>query len=332
MKDDSWKDFELVNARLQRRFNKSAEVIQNDSIQGVNSGIFRQIDVSVRYRMGGEEILMIVECRRWKRKIDVKGVEAFNSVKRDVRAHVGIMVSTAGFTKAAKSFADREGISLYRYRDTEAESWPNGVFAPVMLKIWELSAVEIRVKDGEKTVQRFPGNNRIHFTYKNSALDSAAMLRKTWQGLPPSDKKERTFVCKCRFVGAEEAKVSGFEIVGRSRLLKYLRLGRLHFEGLVDDAKSEAQAGGFRIVTDRPAEEICPGQDFPKYPTLGMEIQTDIVTASESDRKLLELMLTGVLEIEATAKGVVFLPVEDSAISQETLKVPRDNVANGSLN
>jgi predicted Mrr-cat superfamily restriction endonuclease len=94
----SWKEFEALVARLQRAFNKTAKVICNEKIPGKRSGRVRQIDISIRTKIGTENVLMIVECRMRNRKIDVQAVEAFAGVMNDVGARTGIMVSTSGFT------------------------------------------------------------------------------------------------------------------------------------------------------------------------------------------------------------------------------------------
>ena len=63
-------------------------------------------------------MLIIVECKKWNAKLNVKAVEAFAGVKNDVGAHIGVMVSTAGFSKTAYRVAQQANINLYRYADT----------------------------------------------------------------------------------------------------------------------------------------------------------------------------------------------------------------------
>jgi predicted Mrr-cat superfamily restriction endonuclease len=112
----SWREFEALVARLQRAFNKTAKVICNEKILGKRSGRIRQIDISIRTKIGTENVLIIVECRMRNRKIDVQAVEAFAGAMNDVGAQMGIMVSTSGFSKAAyviaKSWFSYSGIGL----------------------------------------------------------------------------------------------------------------------------------------------------------------------------------------------------------------------------
>jgi len=54
------KKFEALVARLQRAFNKTAKVICNEKIPGKRSGRVRQIDISIRTKIGTENVLMII--------------------------------------------------------------------------------------------------------------------------------------------------------------------------------------------------------------------------------------------------------------------------------
>lgn len=87
----SWKEFEAIVARLQKTFNKAGVVARDDKIIGRITGRSRQIDVSIRATFGTENVLIVVDCKKWSRKADVKAVEAFAGLKKDVAAQIGIM-------------------------------------------------------------------------------------------------------------------------------------------------------------------------------------------------------------------------------------------------
>lgn len=73
----------------------------------------RQIDVLVRSRVAGIDILTIVECRDHNtRPLDIGNVDALHSKMQDVRAQKAVLVSPLGFTAMAAKKAKRLGFSL----------------------------------------------------------------------------------------------------------------------------------------------------------------------------------------------------------------------------
>jgi hypothetical protein len=94
--DPRWKRFEKLVARMLTTLSTGAEVVYDDAIRGRLSEADRQIDVSVRSRVGGVEQLVVVQCRDYKSPLDVNAVGEFDSVIRDVGATKGIMVSVPG--------------------------------------------------------------------------------------------------------------------------------------------------------------------------------------------------------------------------------------------
>lgn len=81
----------------------------------------RQIDIAIENEVGGHGILIIVDCKNYGRKVDVKHVEAFLGMMEDVKAHVGIMVTSLGFTKKAKKRIDESKVRLEILSPKEVE-------------------------------------------------------------------------------------------------------------------------------------------------------------------------------------------------------------------
>lgn len=79
-----------------------ASVTPNASLIGSISGVRRQIDVLVDARWNADlERRIIFDAKRRNRKVDVKDVESFEGMMRDVRASRGVLVCTNGFTEGA---------------------------------------------------------------------------------------------------------------------------------------------------------------------------------------------------------------------------------------
>jgi hypothetical protein len=104
---------------------ESATVTRNVRRLGRRSGTQRQIDILVRGRIFGmTDATVMVECKRWGTAIDVKDVEAFIPTVDDVGADIGIMVTTEGFSPAAKARAEAErGVHLKLMTVAELVAW-----------------------------------------------------------------------------------------------------------------------------------------------------------------------------------------------------------------
>ena len=77
MSSPPWKEFEDLVERLQRSFHPGAVVTRNDHVRGRNSQSLRQIDISIRQKVGIHDILIIIDCKKRSRKIDIGGVSEF---------------------------------------------------------------------------------------------------------------------------------------------------------------------------------------------------------------------------------------------------------------
>ena len=100
----SWQEYEdAVFLECERVYHfRECEILKNTHIIGRYSGVKRQIDVLVRF-FEGERIVstMIVECKHYAQKINVKIVDSFIGCLDDLGADKGMIVSEKGFTKAA---------------------------------------------------------------------------------------------------------------------------------------------------------------------------------------------------------------------------------------
>lgn len=98
-----WKVYErIVTAFEVEAVGIDASVTPNAKIVGHLSGVSRQIDVLVDARWDeGLQRRIVFDAKMRKRKVDVKEVEAFEGLVRDVRASRGVLVCLNGYTKAA---------------------------------------------------------------------------------------------------------------------------------------------------------------------------------------------------------------------------------------
>jgi hypothetical protein len=125
-------DLELLVAKIQQQLAPRAEVLHNVKLDGRLSKTKRQIDVLVRESIGQYDIQIIIDCKDYKKPVDVKGVEEFHGLFRDVGAHKGVLVCPKGFTDAAKTLAEALQIDLYSPIDTDAHKWQARVTIPAI--------------------------------------------------------------------------------------------------------------------------------------------------------------------------------------------------------
>jgi hypothetical protein len=130
--DKDWQVFEKVAAQFEKTLAPNAKVMHNDKIKGINSKKDRQIDISIRSRIGPHEILIIAECKKYKNKIDLPDVEAFVAKLRDVKASKGVIISNAGFTDGAITLAKNSFIDLCSLFDAENKDWGTKVEIPTI--------------------------------------------------------------------------------------------------------------------------------------------------------------------------------------------------------
>jgi hypothetical protein len=67
--------------------------------------------------------MIVIECKDYNRRVDVKGVEEFYGLLDDVGAQKGVLVCPTGFSDAAKSRAEGYQIDLYSPVDTDPHKW-----------------------------------------------------------------------------------------------------------------------------------------------------------------------------------------------------------------
>ena len=93
-----WKEYEnIVLTECQRVFY-NADIQYNIYVDGLFSKRKRQIDIFIKDDNG---IVYIIDAKKYNTKVDIKDVESFIGMVKDVGGNYGILVSENGFTKAA---------------------------------------------------------------------------------------------------------------------------------------------------------------------------------------------------------------------------------------
>lgn len=110
----------------------SAVVDRDVKLRGRNSHTIRQVDVCVRGRIFGmADAMMIADCKRWGKPVDVADAGSFVDLVEDVGADVGLLVTTEGASPAARErLRSARGTRLEVMTLKELAAWrPPGTFS-----------------------------------------------------------------------------------------------------------------------------------------------------------------------------------------------------------
>ncbi|MFC3353709.1 restriction endonuclease [Sphingobacterium zeae] len=164
------KEYEKLIETLYRQLAPNAIVTPNDSIVGRDSEVKRQIDVSIRYKYAEIEHLIIIEAKDFNKPVNVKAIEGFASVIKEVGANKGVLISAKGFSQAAKNFGKNRGIECLTVHSALNKNWETEIKVRVKKVTYSFDfnfdlAVEVVKGDVVLTKDLF-------FTYDNKNIVS----------------------------------------------------------------------------------------------------------------------------------------------------------------
>jgi len=130
-----WQKFEELAAEIQRDLASDAVVKHNDKIRGKITKNIRQIDITIRKKIGQFEMLIVIDCKDYKRKVDVKAVGEVMELAEDVGANKTAIIAPNGFTKSAVARAQAAGVDLLTLVDTRDHDWRKFAAIPVVFDL-----------------------------------------------------------------------------------------------------------------------------------------------------------------------------------------------------
>jgi hypothetical protein len=119
--------YERLGAIVFKTLMGEHKVVHDLRLSGPGKRTKHQIDVTIE-RHDGERLRLIIECRHLfatsrRSTIDLDAVRSFASVVRDLQPDQGMMLTTVGYTKDARTFAEDEAIALGILREFRDEDW-----------------------------------------------------------------------------------------------------------------------------------------------------------------------------------------------------------------
>lgn len=155
-----WREFErLVATLISEEHKDDITVIPNAKIYGFISGRKRQIDILADFRFDTNlNRRIIFDAKFRKRPIDIKEIESFEGLMKDVEAKRGFIICSNGYTKSALKRAQQHiGIKLIHSEEIENFSldsfdYCNNKSCHNGLVLWDLTP-GIIINDGPIFIQ-----------------------------------------------------------------------------------------------------------------------------------------------------------------------------------
>src|SRR5690349_13130079 len=98
-----WREFEKLIARIEADAGPLGIALKSpDRLRCKVTGRLREVDASIRSRIGTTDVLITIECRRRSKAQDVRWIEQLAAKKLAIGADRTIAVSSSGFSDEAE--------------------------------------------------------------------------------------------------------------------------------------------------------------------------------------------------------------------------------------
>jgi hypothetical protein len=104
----NWRDYEVCITRHFQRLFPGASVQHDVKRAGIISKVQRQIDILVEGRIAGFDLTIVIDCKYFGKKVDVKDVDEFVGYLHDLRVSKGVLITNCGYTEAAYNRATND--------------------------------------------------------------------------------------------------------------------------------------------------------------------------------------------------------------------------------
>lgn len=137
-----WEEYQHQAAALLREVGFSTEI--NARLVEPN-GTAHAIDVVGRRMVAGVDLLWIVECKYWNRRVPIEKVLTLRSLVLDLGADRGLLMSESGFQSGAIRTASQKNITLTSLNDLRANAADDILAARVAAAEKSLMDLSLRV-------------------------------------------------------------------------------------------------------------------------------------------------------------------------------------------
>ncbi len=138
----AWERYEIQTAELLRELGFTAVV--NDRIEEPNGTVHR-VDVLAERRVAGVDVLWVVECKRWKKRVSKEKVAALKAIVDGVGADRGLLMSEKGFQSGAIRMAKQKNITPSSLSELRTDAAEELLAAQVAVAEKRLMSLALRV-------------------------------------------------------------------------------------------------------------------------------------------------------------------------------------------
>lgn len=181
-----WREFEKAIARIEKALAPSeASITSPDRLPDKVTGELREVDASIRYRLGTSEVLITIECRHRSGIENVRWIEQLAEKQRSIRASITIAVSSSGFTAPAIKKAEMLGIQLRTLSDATTDDfirWLKFQSVELVMDLSELNSISLELYDAPADAEPSPALQQL--VAKDGA--AARIIVRKFDGLKPS--------------------------------------------------------------------------------------------------------------------------------------------------
>jgi len=138
----------------------------NDKIIGKQSGIKREIDISIKGIIQNFDVLFLVQCKDHNRPADINIIGEFSSVIKDLGAQKGYLICKSGFAKTIHQYAKTVGIELITVEDINSEKWTTQIELPInyIYKTFEINT-SITYEPSDELIEKYKSD--LYITEKD---------------------------------------------------------------------------------------------------------------------------------------------------------------------
>lgn len=168
--------YEKLAAVVFKTLNQNDVVIHDLTLRGDGKKTGHQIDVTVQSPGSNEPKRILIECKDYDSKVGISIVRDFFGAVHQINPHEAFVVTTIGYTKGARTFAEDEGVKLAILRDFKEEDWEGRVKAiHLNLTLISMNRPTISwVAANEKEIEKFSAkaNEEINTTQNISTRET----------------------------------------------------------------------------------------------------------------------------------------------------------------
>jgi len=146
-----WRQFEKFVARIEQAMAPTGAIVKSpDRIPDKSTLELREVDASIRYKIGTCPVLVTIECRDRSSIEDVRWIEQLTEKQRSIGAAITVAVSSKGFSAPAIKKAAASGIQIRTLTNASPDEFIQWLkFQKVHLSVieWSLKGIALDLYD-----------------------------------------------------------------------------------------------------------------------------------------------------------------------------------------